>query len=252
MAKRKAAKVAPKRIKAKRASTKSTIKRKVRAQKASSTTPASSRKSKSSSKRATAGRTTAKKKTIKKSKGRKTSSETRGSRSGRATSAKKGVKKNASPKKTASAKPPPQASGMVIPFPDESRKVPKTHLSAKQLQEYKQVLLGRRAELAGDVTHLTNEVVNREGRGSSDHTSMPIHMADVGSDNWEKEFTIGLIANERTRIRDIDDALERIANKTYGVCLATHRKISIARLLAKPWAKYCIEYARAREEGRAR
>ena len=50
---------------------------------------------------------------------------------------------------------------------------------------------------------------------------------------------------------EIDDALERIENKTYGVCVATHRPISDARLLAKPWAKYCIEYARAREEGRA-
>ena len=80
---------------------------------------------------------------------------------------------------------------------------------------------------------------------------MPIHMADLGTDTWEKEFTLGLIANEQARVREIDAALERIANKTYGVCLATHKKIQDARLRAKPWAKYCIEYARAREEGRA-
>jgi len=81
--------------------------------------------------------------------------------------------------------------------------------------------------------------------------SMPIHMTDLGSDTWEQDFTIGLIANEQNIVRDIDDALERIADRTYGMCLATDQEISLARLHAKPWAKYCIEYERAREEGRA-
>lgn len=129
--------------------------------------------------------------------------------------------------------------------------VPKTQLKAKELREYKQLLLRKRAELAGDVLQLTNVVTKRTGTGASDHSAMPIHMADLGSDNWEQEFTLGLIANERDRIRDIDDALERIEDKSYGVCLATHKPISQARLHAKPWAKYCIDYARAREKGRS-
>jgi DnaK suppressor protein len=140
---------------------------------------------------------------------------------------------------------------MVLPFPERGRSTRKTRLTAKQLREFKQLLLQKRAELAGDVTHLADEVVNRTGRGPNEHTSMPIHMADVGSDNWEKEFTLGLIASEHALIREIDEALARISNRTYGVCLATHKNISVARLRAKPWAKYCIEYARARDEGRA-
>ena len=79
---------------------------------------------------------------------------------------------------------------------------------------------------------------------------MPIHMAELGSDNWEQDFTLGLIDTERSLVAEIDEALKRIEKKTYGVCLATHSKISLARLRAKPWAKYCIEHARAREEGR--
>lgn len=79
---------------------------------------------------------------------------------------------------------------------------------------------------------------------------MPTHMADVGSDNWEQEFTFGLIENERTLIREIDDALGRIRDGSYGVCLATHKPIAKSRLKAKPWAKYCIEYARLRDLGR--
>ncbi|UCE59559.1 MAG: TraR/DksA C4-type zinc finger protein [Phycisphaerales bacterium] len=139
----------------------------------------------------------------------------------------------------------------VIPFPGQEQPTPKTRLTPKQLEEFKRLLLEKRAELAGDVSHLAREMIDRNSQGPNEHTTMPIHMADVGSDNWEKEFTFGLIANEHERMREIDEALKRIEDGTYGVCLATHRRISVSRLRAKPWAKYCIEYARAREEGRA-
>ena len=79
---------------------------------------------------------------------------------------------------------------------------------------------------------------------------MPIHMADLGSDNWEQELNLGLLASEQETVREIDGALARIQEGTYGVCVATGRPIGVSRLRAKPWAKYCIEYARAREEGR--
>src|SRR3990172_2513541 len=137
-----------------------------------------------------------------------------------------------------------------IQFPEESVRKIKTYLSAKQLREFKAMLLHKRAELAGDVERLTSEALKGKGRGFGDQSSMPIHMDDLGSDNWEQDFTIGLIANEQRIVREIDDALERIEDRTYGMCLATDQQISLARLQAKPWAKYCIEYERAREEGR--
>ena len=136
-----------------------------------------------------------------------------------------------------------------IQFPEESRKLPKSPLSAKELREFRELLLAKRAELCGDVERLTSEALNSDGVGG-EQSNMPIHMADLGTDNWEREFTLGLIASERALVREIDEALERIENKTYGVCLGTMNPIDKARLRAKPWAKYCIEYARAREEGR--
>lgn len=153
----------------------------------------------------------------------------------------------------ASVQPPDRTptSGTVLPFPNQDKRIPKTRLTPKQLLEFRELLIQKRAELAGDVNHLSDDFVDRKGLGPNDHTSMPIHMADVGSDNWEKEFTLDLIENEHALIREIDEALVRVNDRTYGVCLATHKVISIARLRAKPWAKYCIEYARAREEGRA-
>ena len=166
-------------------------------------------------------------------------------------------KKAAKGTKTSNANSPASKKGATatsqdpIQFPEERRKKVKTHLSAKELRGFKELLLHKRAELAGDVQRLTSEALRGSGQGDNDHTSMPIHMADVGSDAWEQDFTLGLIANEESRVREIDDALERIADRTYGVCLATQKKITDARLRAKPWAKYCIDYARMREEGRA-
>ena len=124
----------------------------------------------------------------------------------------------------------------------------KTRLKPEDLQEFRDMLVAKRRELVGDVTTLENEAMrqNNAGGGSS---SMPIHMADLGSDTWEQELTLGLIANERELLREIDEALDRIENKTYGICLATNRPISKSRLQAQPWAKYCIAYARKRELG---
>lgn len=142
--------------------------------------------------------------------------------------------------------------GQTIELVDPEKPLPKSKLSAKEFRHFKELLLAKRRELLGDVSQLSTEALrNNRQDASGDLSNMPSHMADIGSDNWEQEFTLGLIATERALLREIDEALERIENRTYGVCLATHRMIGIQRLEAKPWAKYCIEYARLREAGRA-
>ncbi len=137
------------------------------------------------------------------------------------------------------------------PSSERSNRVVRTFLTAKELKEFKAILLQKRAELAGDVEHLTSEALSRNESGAGEQSTMPIHMADLGSDTWEQDFTLGLIANEQAVVREIDQALTRIEDRTYGICMATDAPISRERLRAKPWAKYCIEYARLREEGRA-
>lgn len=165
-------------------------------------------------------------------------------------------------KSPAKKRPEPQEASAQTPVPpplvdvrqeDESEDtgLPKTQLTDKQLREFKNLLLRKRTELVGDVKHLTDEALNRTGEGLGDNSTMPIHMADLGSDNWEQELTLGFIENDRVRLREIDEALQRIENRTYGICLATHNPISVARLRAKPWATFCIDYARLRDEGRA-
>lgn len=133
--------------------------------------------------------------------------------------------------------------------PLTAQPLPPTHLSDEELAYFRQLLLEKRRELVGDVSTMENEALGKNrADAAGDLSLMPIHMADIGTDNYEQEFTIGLIANERETLKDIDAAIERIDQKTYGICLATHKPIGKARLKAKPWANYCLEYKRAQEE----
>ncbi len=127
----------------------------------------------------------------------------------------------------------------------------KCPLSRKELGEYRSLLIEKRRTLMGDMDGMHAEAMrdNRD-QGSSDLSTMPVHMADIGTDNYEQEFTLGLLESERQLLREIDEALQRIVDGTYGVCLGTGKPINKSRLRAMPWAKYSIEYARLMEQGR--
>ena len=120
----------------------------------------------------------------------------------------------------------------------------KTKMPAKELNAYRDLLLDKRRTIVGMVSGLENEALRSNGGNLS---NMPIHMADVGSDVFEQDFTLGMAETERGLLIEIDKALERIERKTYGVCQATGKPIPKARLKAKPWAQYTIEAARQNE-----
>ena len=118
------------------------------------------------------------------------------------------------------------------------------------IEHFKQILLEKRREIIGDVSKIEDESLKKSRLDASgDLSSMPIHMADIGTDNYEQEFALGLMDSERKLLKEIDDALQRIETGTYGTCEATGKQIEKARLEAKPWARYCVEYARIIEQG---
>lgn len=120
----------------------------------------------------------------------------------------------------------------------------KTQLSRKELNHYRELLLLKRRELIGDLDAMETQAL-RSGGGNLSH--MPIHMADIGTDTYDQDFMLGLAETERRQLREIDDALQRIEDRTYGVCQLTGQPIPTARLDAKPWAKYTVESARKME-----
>jgi DnaK suppressor protein len=128
----------------------------------------------------------------------------------------------------------------------------KRGLSAANAKHFRELLLQKRREILKNVTEFEDEALRKSRLDASgDLSCMPIHMADLGTDNYEQEFSLGLMDSERKLLREIDNALGRIENKTYGICEATGKPISRARLEAQPWARYCVEYARLLEQGLA-
>lgn len=176
----------------------------------------------------------------------KTSSAGRG-RSKAPTAAKKGPrKKTAARAKSAKTTRAKAAKG--VRAKAKAPKQPgarKSRLGKKELEQFRQMLLEKRRTLRSDVVEMEEETAGRAGGNLS---SMPTHMADMGTDNFEREFTLGLLESEQALLREIDSALQRIDEGTYGICLGTGERIPKARLRAKPWAKYTVDFARKLEQ----
>jgi len=123
-------------------------------------------------------------------------------------------------------------------------------MRTRELEQFRKVLLMKRRLLVGDVSALEKAALEKNRQDASgDLSKMPLDMADVGSDNYEQEFTLGLIETEQATLQEIDEALQRIDEKQYGKCVACSAAIPKARLKAKPHAKYCIECKRREENG---
>ena len=125
----------------------------------------------------------------------------------------------------------------------------RVNLKVAELAQYKRILLDLRQKLSDNVNSMEDETLGKSRQDASgDLSNVPIHMADVGTDNYDRDLTIGLIQNGEEELRAIDDALERIGNKTFGSCEECEKIISKARLTALPYVKNCIECQRVEEE----
>jgi RNA polymerase-binding protein DksA len=139
----------------------------------------------------------------------------------------------------------------VAPVPTDGKpRKNQAGLSSKELEHYRELLLSKRRELVGDMSSMEREAL-RTG-GGSNLSNLPIHMADMGTDNYEQEFTLGLVEKDRTLLREINRALGKIQDGTYGLCEATGKAIGKPRLEAQPWARHSIEYARKVEKNKGR
>jgi DnaK suppressor protein len=112
-----------------------------------------------------------------------------------------------------------------------------THLT---LQREK--LLALRARLRGEVTRMTDYALKDKA------TSMPNHLAELGSDNFDQELTLSLLGSGRNALDQIDAAIGRIEDGSYGQCETCGVEIPRARLAALPYAAQCIHCASEQEE----
>jgi DnaK suppressor protein len=122
-------------------------------------------------------------------------------------------------------------------------------MTKAELNHYREILQSLRNRLNGDVSHLADEALRKAGgEASGSLSNMPIHMADLGTDNFEQEFTLNLLQNEEQVLDEITAALDRINQGAFGRCEECQVEIPKARLQAVPYARYCVECARKVEQ----
>lgn len=119
-----------------------------------------------------------------------------------------------------------------------------------EMKVYKERLLALRARLRGDVSQMAEAALKKNrSQANGDLSSMPIHMADIGSDNFEQENTLNLMQSEEETLESIEGALERIEDGVYGQCEECGVKIPKTRLNAIPYATLCVKCASQFEQG---
>ncbi len=127
----------------------------------------------------------------------------------------------------------------------EQPKAPvKSPLQKKDLERFRAILVKKRAQLVGDVSQMENEALQGQ---SGSLSNLPQHMAEQGSDTYDQSLALDLAAADRKMIKEIDDAIKRIDQGTYGVCELSGKPIKMERLEELPWARYTIEAARELE-----
>ena len=130
--------------------------------------------------------------------------------------------------------------------------IKKSYLSAKLKKHYREMLLKLRESYQDQLNiHRDDALTNRK---SGPGAGMATHMADLGSDNFQHDFELGLLSDEGTVIEMIDEALTRLDENEYGICIECGQEISPARLEVKPYARFCLDCKSRKEayEGRHR
>jgi len=113
-------------------------------------------------------------------------------------------------------------------------------MNKKESGIYKKLLLKERGEILSGVDRITEEMLKKSQRDASgDLSGYTFHMADVATDNYDRDFSLGIADAERETLIKIDEALKRIMDKNYGNCLSCEKSIAKKRLKAVPHAEYC-------------
>jgi RNA polymerase-binding transcription factor DksA len=125
-----------------------------------------------------------------------------------------------------------------------------TAVDAKKIkgewQKYYNNLLELREQLLSQMNGLAKE-------SAQEMAGYSLHMADSGTDNFDRDFALSLLSSDQDAVYEIEEALKRIEKKTYGVCELTGKNIPKARLEAIPWTRFTVDaQAQLEKEGALR
>lgn len=124
----------------------------------------------------------------------------------------------------------------------------KKKYTKKDLVDFKKIILKKKEEISDDIKHLSEDTKKSQKEASGDISGYSFHMADVATDTYDREFSLGLASNEREALYEINDALKRIEEGVFGVCETCKGLIAKNRLKAVPSARLCLKCQEKREK----
>ena len=139
--------------------------------------------------------------------------------------------------------------GLVTPKKNtNSKAIPARKPAAikRELRKYYDVLLDLRDRLLHQMGDLKKE-------SAEEISSYSMHMADAGTDNFDRDSALSLLSSDQDAVYEIEEALKRIENNSFGVCELTGKAIPKTRLNAVPWARYTVSaQAKLEKDGAVR
>lgn len=125
-------------------------------------------------------------------------------------------------------------------------------MKAKELAQFRQLLIQLKSKLAGNIDHLQNDALKSAGETVDELSDVPAeHMAERGSDTFVRDLMIRILQDSDAELCDVNLALEKIDGGRYGLCENCSGKISTKRLKALPFARLCIDCKQEEERQRA-
>jgi RNA polymerase-binding transcription factor DksA len=123
----------------------------------------------------------------------------------------------------------------------------------EKFKRYYKLLLDLRAHLTEGIERHSEETLKRSAKDDAgDLSAYGQHMADAGTDTFDRDFALSMVASEQEALSEIDAAIKRVHDGTYGICEITQKPIAKERLLAVPFTRYSAEAQKDLERNRHR
>ena len=119
----------------------------------------------------------------------------------------------------------------------------------KELKHYRELLLKHKERALEGIRHVSEDTLKKSQKDAAgDISGYTLHMADVATDAYDKEFSLGLASNDRDLLLQIEDALKRIEDGEFGACQQCSKGITKVRLRALPFARLCLKCQQDQEK----
>lgn len=125
----------------------------------------------------------------------------------------------------------------------------KNKFNKKDLVEFKKLILKQKEQIVDGIKHISDDTLKKSQKDAAgDISGYTYHMADVATDTYDREFSLSLASSDREVLYELEDALKRIEDGTFGVCESCKMLIAKGRLKVVPSARLCVKCQEKKEK----